>query len=83
MINACTVLVGKPARKRPLERPMGEWENIEDNTTRYWREQQARGKLQIAEETEQWANKYKNKLLQQTLGNTDTVRNKWTTPIVR
>jgi hypothetical protein len=27
----------------------------EDNTTRYWREQQARGKLQIAEETEQWA----------------------------
>jgi hypothetical protein len=28
----------------------------EDYTTRYWREQQARGKLQIAEETEQWAN---------------------------
>jgi hypothetical protein len=31
----------------------------EDNTTRYWREQQARGKLQIAEETKQWANEYK------------------------
>jgi hypothetical protein len=31
----------------------------EDSTTRYWREQQARGKLQIADETEQWANEYK------------------------
>jgi hypothetical protein len=31
----------------------------EDNTTRYWREEQARGKLQIAEETELWANEYK------------------------
>jgi hypothetical protein len=30
-----------------------------DNTTRYWREQQARDKLQIAVETEQWANEYK------------------------
>jgi hypothetical protein len=28
-------------------------------TTRYWREQQARGKLQTADETEQWANEYK------------------------
>jgi hypothetical protein len=35
----------------------------EDNTTRYWREQQAKGKLQIAEETKQWANEYKSKLL--------------------
>jgi hypothetical protein len=31
----------------------------EDNTTSYWREQQAWGKLQIADETEQWANEYK------------------------
>jgi hypothetical protein len=31
----------------------------EDNTTGYWREQQARCKLQIAEETEQWTNEYK------------------------
>jgi hypothetical protein len=31
----------------------------EDNTISYWREQQARGKLQIAEETEQWTNEYK------------------------
>jgi hypothetical protein len=38
----------------------------EDNTTRCWREQQARGKLQIVDETKQWANKYKSKLLQQT-----------------
>jgi hypothetical protein len=30
----------------------------EDNTTRYRREQ-ARGKLQFAEETKQWANEYK------------------------
>jgi hypothetical protein len=29
-------------------------ESVEDNTTRYWKEQ-ARGKLDIAEETEQWA----------------------------
>jgi hypothetical protein len=34
-------------------------ETSEDNTTRYWREQQARGKLQIAEETKQWVNEYK------------------------
>jgi hypothetical protein len=54
----------------------------EDNTTRYWKEQQARGKLQIAEETEQWDNEYKSNLLQQTPGNKDTVRNKWTTPLV-
>jgi hypothetical protein len=38
----------------------------EGNTTRYWRKQQARGKLHIAEETEQWVNEYKSKLLQQT-----------------
>jgi hypothetical protein len=31
----------------------------EGNTTRYWREQQARGKLQIADKTKQWANEYK------------------------
>jgi hypothetical protein len=31
----------------------------EDNTTHYWGEQQARGKLQISEETEQWANENK------------------------
>jgi hypothetical protein len=30
-----------------------------DNNTRYWRENQARGKLQIAEETKQLANEYK------------------------
>jgi hypothetical protein len=30
----------------------------EDTTTHYWREQQARGKLQIAEETKEWANEY-------------------------
>jgi hypothetical protein len=28
-------------------------------SSRYWREQQARGKLQIADETEQWANEYR------------------------
>jgi hypothetical protein len=33
----------------------------EDNTTRYWREQQARDKLQIAEETEQWVNEHTHK----------------------
>jgi hypothetical protein len=31
----------------------------EDNNTRYWKEQQARGKLQIAGGTEQRANEYK------------------------
>jgi hypothetical protein len=31
----------------------------EDNTTRYWREQQAGGKLQIADETKQLANECK------------------------
>jgi hypothetical protein len=31
----------------------------EDKTTCYWREQQARGKSQIAEETEHWANEYR------------------------
>jgi hypothetical protein len=41
----------------------------EDNTARYWREQQARGKLQIAEETDNWLTNIKSKLLQQTLGN--------------
>jgi hypothetical protein len=41
----------------------------EDNTTRYWREQQARGKLQIVDELEQWTNEYKQWLLQQTPGN--------------
>jgi hypothetical protein len=31
----------------------------EDNTTRYWKEQQARGKWQIAEETKERANENK------------------------
>jgi hypothetical protein len=41
----------------------------EDNTTRYWREQKARGKLQIAEELNNGLIKIKSRLLQQILGN--------------
>jgi hypothetical protein len=40
----------------------------EDNTTRYWNEQKARGKLQIAEELNNGLMKIKSRLLQQTLG---------------
>jgi hypothetical protein len=41
----------------------------EDNTTRYWREQKARGKLQIAEELNNGLMNIKSRLLQQTFGN--------------
>jgi hypothetical protein len=41
----------------------------EENTTRYWREQKARNKLQIAEELNNGLMKTKSRLLQQTLGN--------------
>jgi hypothetical protein len=41
----------------------------EDNTTRYWRKQKARGKLQIAEELNSGLMKIKSRLLQQILGN--------------
>jgi dimeric dUTPase (all-alpha-NTP-PPase superfamily) len=41
----------------------------EDNTTRYWREQKARDKLQIGEELNNGLMKIKSRLLQQTLGN--------------
>jgi hypothetical protein len=40
----------------------------EDNTTRYWRDKQARGKLQIAEELNNGLMKIKSRLLQQILG---------------
>jgi hypothetical protein len=40
----------------------------EDNT-RYWREQKAWGKLQIAEELNNGLTNIKSRLLQQTLGN--------------
>jgi hypothetical protein len=39
----------------------------EDNTARYWREQKARGKLQIAEELNNGLMKIKSRLLQQIL----------------
>jgi hypothetical protein len=42
-----------------LQQPTFYIHTSEDNTIRYWRVQKARGKLQIAEETEQWVNKYK------------------------
>jgi hypothetical protein len=41
----------------------------EDNTTRYWREQKARDKLQIAEELNNGLMNIKSRLLKQTLGN--------------
>jgi hypothetical protein len=47
----------------------------EDNTTHYWREQQARGKLQIADETEQRANEYKKVSCYN--------KHNWMTPLVR
>jgi hypothetical protein len=49
----------------------------EDNTTRYWREQKEKGKLQITEELKNGLMKTTSRLLQQI----DTVRNKWTTPL--
>jgi hypothetical protein len=39
-----------------------------DNTTRYWREQKEKGKLQIAEELNNGLMKTKSRLLQQILG---------------
>jgi hypothetical protein len=41
----------------------------EDNTTRYWREQEARDKLQIAEELNKGLMKIESKLMKQILGN--------------
>jgi hypothetical protein len=53
----------------------------EENTTRYWREQQAWGKLQTKQNN--GLTNIKSKLLQQRLGNKGTVWNKWTVPLVR
>jgi hypothetical protein len=52
----------------------------EDNTTRYWREQKEKGKLQITEELNNGLRKTKSRLINKYLV-IDTVRNKWTTPL--
>jgi hypothetical protein len=47
----------------------GHLQVFDDNTTRYWREQKARDKLQIAEELNNGLMKIKSRPLQQIRGN--------------